>query len=145
MIGDSVMKIALISCSKSKLNMECKARILYSPSILFTKARNHVESSFSIYYILSAKHGLLDPDKIIKPYDKSLFNLTNKERKDWANLVCKEIIEKHPNLKYVDIYAGKLYRVHLIKLLEKHGIKCNVPLQGLGIGQQLNFYKTEGF
>lgn len=28
-------------------------------------------------------------------------------------------------------------------LLEAEGIKCNVPLKGLGIGKQLQFYKQK--
>jgi hypothetical protein len=60
------------------------------------------------------------------------------EVKRWAQNLC-ERLANYP-ISHVDFYAGKRYRQYLIPLLESNGITCDVPLRGMGIGQQLQFY-----
>ena len=55
-------EIGLISCTKSKRDEPAPPRDLYEPSTLFQKAREYCENTYDEWYILSAKHGLLDPD-----------------------------------------------------------------------------------
>ena len=61
--------------------------------------------------------------------------------KEWSARVFKDILTVRPT--EVDFYAGERYRKYLIPLLEDAGIKCNVPLKGLGIGEQLSWYKSK--
>jgi hypothetical protein len=61
---------------------------------------------------------------------------------EWAEMVSNDILVMRPT--EVDFYAGERYRKYLIPFLESEGIRCNVPLKGLGIGQQLQFYKENG-
>jgi cytoplasmic iron level regulating protein YaaA (DUF328/UPF0246 family) len=109
------------------------------PSSLFKKAREYVkEAEYDAWFILSAKYGLLLPTDTIFPYNQTLNNMKVNEVKEWSNDVFSKLIEYQPT--YIDFYAGEKYRSHLIPLLEKQGVICNVPLQGLGIGQQMKFY-----
>ena len=78
-------RIALIACSKSKLgkdNLErkYKAKDIYT-GFTFILAKTEGIKRFDLddYYIISAKHHLLDKDDEITYYDKTL-NKMNKKR-----------------------------------------------------------------
>jgi hypothetical protein len=133
------MKIALISCTKKKKSYPCKAREMYEPSTLFKKATAYIElEGYDDWLILSAENGLLAKETIISPYDVTLNNMKIENRKIWSSKVYNQI--KEINLTQIDFYAGQKYRQFLIPLLEEQGVICNVPLQGLQIGHQLQFY-----
>lgn len=132
------MKIALISCAKNKKDYECSAEDVYI-SALFTKAKEYVSRrEYDAWFILSAKYGLLNPKELITPYDVTLNSMNREERMVWSSDVFCRLTKQNPNV--VDFYAGKKYREFLIPMLEEVDIQCNVPLAGLGIGQQLSFY-----
>jgi hypothetical protein len=134
-------KVGLISCSKLKLDVRCEASILYSKSNLFKKASNYAEKNYDKWYILSAKYNLIKPDEMIDTYDLSLNNMNKRERMDWASTTFNMILMEIDSRTQVYFHCGEVYREYLIELLEKSGYEYYVPLQGLGIGQQLQFYK----
>jgi len=137
------MKVALVSCSKNKREYKCSAAEMYSESTLFTKATKYIKNNeYDKWFILSALHGLLEPKKQIEPYNVTLNNMKNLEIKIWAEQVMQQL-QQH-EITSIDFYAGDKYRKYLIPLLEKEGVICNVPLKGMGIGQQLQFY-TKNF
>ena len=81
------MKIALIGCSKKKLGFdnrlkEYKAKCIYQGNS-FKKSKAYVEdksNEFDDYFILSAKHGLLEKDTKIVYYDQTLNNAPKKRK-----------------------------------------------------------------
>jgi hypothetical protein len=73
--------IALVSCVKSKQTKRAQAKDLYT-SPLFRRARRYAEQAADRWFILSAKHGLLDPLKVIAPYEQTLAPMA--DRKQWA-------------------------------------------------------------
>jgi hypothetical protein len=135
------MKIALISCTKLKEDKPCFAADMYMPSQLYKKARKYVSKSYKYWFILSAEYGLLRPTQWIHPYDKTLNKMSSADIKEWSQMVFDDL--KTLNVQEIDFYAGDKYRKYLIPLLEAEGIKCDIPLKGLGIGQQLQFYKNK--
>ncbi|MGU3394203.1 DUF6884 domain-containing protein [Priestia sp. D51] len=135
------MKIALVSCTKVKANYPCVTREMYQQSTLFKKAIKFIEQrDYDDWFVLSAKYGILKQHEVIEPYDLTLNNMKASERKIWAELVLKQIENMKLNLSHIDFYMGIKYRQYLIPALEQKGIKCTVPLQGRGIGEQLKFY-----
>jgi hypothetical protein len=133
------MKIALISCTKKKKSYPCKAKEMYKPSTLFKKATAYIElEGYDDWYILSAEYGLLTKEAIISPYDVTLNIMKIENRKIWSSKMFNQL--KRLNPTKIDFYAGQKYRQFLIPLLEEQGVICTVPLQGLQIGQQLQFY-----
>jgi cytoplasmic iron level regulating protein YaaA (DUF328/UPF0246 family) len=134
--------IGLVSCGKNKVNYETEAKNLYAGD-LFKKSRKYSETNHDEWFILSALYGLLDPNKVIEPYDKTLLNATKAESIEWAESVFNSIKEKYTNDAVIYIYAGAAYRKFLQPLLEGGGYKVEIPLQGLGIGQQLAWYKNK--
>jgi hypothetical protein len=133
------LRIALISCTKNKKTYPCKAVEMYEPSTLFKKAKAFVEKQgYDDWFILSAKHGLLSKDTIIDPYDVTLINMKAADRKAWTHKVFEQLTKISPS--HIDFYAGQKYRQYLIPMLEEKNVVCHVPLLGLEIGEQLQFY-----
>ncbi|MGG0847893.1 DUF6884 domain-containing protein [Peribacillus simplex] len=135
------MKIGMVSCTKLKANYPCSAREMYQLSTLFKKAVKFIEQKdYDMWFVLSAKYGLLRQHDVIEPYDITLNNMKAAERRTWSGLVLKQIDNLQLNLKQIDFYTGVKYREYLIPVLEQKGIICDVPLQGKGIGEQLQYY-----
>ena len=135
----------MVSCAKSKSDRPREARFLYSGSDWFEKARRYVEANGWPYRVLSAKHGLLSPTEVVAPYEKSLRDLTEEERRQWGAGVARQIKAQHPDLSrmHFTVLAGRVYRDPLCGRLEKQGAEVDVPMKGLGIGRQLQFLKRE--
>ena len=140
------MKIAFISCVSSKQKTICKAKDMYI-STLFKNAWKYANDVIKAdkIYILSAEHHLLDPNKEIKPYNNTLNNKPVLERKKWAEIVRKQIINENIDLNNDQIYvlAGKKYHEYVF---DKSNTSNNIhyPYFGCkGIGYILNFLKTE--
>jgi len=129
-------EIVLISCASSKKKEPAKAKELYCSS-LFIKSKEHAEKYFDEYFILSAKHGLVDPDKIIGYYDKTLNKMLAGERKKWAKNVFKSLKPLLGKDDKIVFLAGKRYREFLEKMLDENGISHEAPLKNLRIGEQL--------
>lgn len=133
-------KIVLISCVSKKLHHKAKAKDIYiSPlfkmNLKFAKSFNPDK-----IFILSAKHGLIDLDKEIEPYDKTLNLMRSTERKEWANNVLKDL-KKFADLNKDEFIflAGENYRKYLIPHIKNY----KIPLKGLSIGRQLQYLKEE--
>ena len=113
---------------------------MYMKSQLFRKAVRYIEEQdYDDWFILSAKYGLISKEKEIEPYDLTLNNMRAKERKQWAEKVFNDLMKYNPS--QIDFYAGKKYREYIIPLLLEKEVEFSIPLEGLGIGQQLHFYK----
>jgi len=132
------MKIALVSCTKLKQEYSCEAKDMYLPSQLFRKARNYIEkNNYDNWFILSAKYGLLKPTDIIEPYNITLNTMKKDEIIRWSYDIFN-ILSKY-NIKIMDFYCGEKYRRYLIPLLKNKYITCNIPMESMGIGQQLRW------
>ena len=131
-------RVLLVSCSKSKrvCNKKYKAEDLYN-SALFKKSRSYAQNNFSHWYILSAKHGLLSPDTLIKPYNLTLNDMTVTGRKAWSESISLNILKLCTPGTEFNILAGKSYTMYLVPLLCELGYSVQLPLKGLGIGQRL--------
>lgn len=139
------MRLCLISCTKRKKNYKCKASEMYSESDWFREAFEYAKNNYDVVGILSAKYKFLLPDDIIEPYDKSLREFEDRERRKWAEDVIKLIDQRIGlnNIKECHIFAGKMYWEHLAKILEEKGIKCEIPLKGMGIRRQKKWFKQK--
>lgn len=136
--------IALISCTKQKQTYTCEAEVMYQPSTLYTKINRYIQNmGFDEMYILSAKYGLLDKNKIIDPYDVTMLNMKSNDRKKWADKVFQELKKKISRDNQIYIFAGEKYRQYLIPKLEDAGYTCHIPLKGMQIGEQLQFLSNQ--
>src|SRR5215469_16871375 len=83
--------IALISCTKSKRGSTSPAALLYTTSTLFNKSLLYAQSIANRTYILSAKHGLLNLEDTIDPYELSIHNLNAPQKVEWAQRVGERL------------------------------------------------------
>ena len=138
--------VYLISCCGDKGERQA-ARTLYR-SQWYIAARTWVESRAPwAWFIMSAKHGLLDPSAVIAPYDLQLHELAHTDRQLWAANLVDELHQAAGGTdglqdRQVVILAGVVYRKDVIELLWRKGAAVQVPLYGLGIGEQLYWLKT---
>ncbi|WP_096779538.1 DUF6884 domain-containing protein [Zobellella denitrificans] len=130
--------IVLVSCVSRKREKPSAARDLYT-SPWFFKARRYAESSGFPWFVLSAKYGLVSPERIIEPYERTLNTMPAAERHEWAEQASQQIDETIPNLSRVVFLAGKRYREFLSGYLLSRGVLVSIPMEGLRIGEQLNW------
>lgn len=114
---------------------------MYWPSQLFRKAWTYANKHYDKTFILSAKHGLLNPETIIEPYNETLNNKNKLARFAWAKKVFDALYFTLEKEDEVFIHAGVKYREFLEKWFKGNSVSYQVPLRGLGIGQQLRWYK----
>lgn len=138
-------RVALISCVSKKLELgpdeKVAAKDLYI-SPLFKKAWMYATKVINPdkIYILSAEHHLLDPDRKISTYNKTLNNMNAAQRKLWALEVLKQM--KAEGLDLADdeffLLAGRNYYRYL---LGEDGLQRTVSVYDgcKGIGHILHF------
>lgn len=122
------MKIGLISCSKAKKDYLCPAEEMYSESNSFRLSLEYAKKICDEVFILSAKHGLLDLEDTIQPYDETLVDKPIAERRKWAEKVISKLKDR-TDLEKDDfiILAGQKYYEFLLDYLKKY----QLPLEGL--------------
>ena len=131
-------RIAIISCVSKKLDTANQAKDLYI-SDLFKKAYAYTNKHFDQVLILSAKYGCIDPGRVIEPYDVTLNNFSTKQKKEWAFNAYTQLLYIIGGNDYVYWFCGMNYRKYLMELVKNHQEE---PLKGLGIGQQLQYFKN---
>lgn len=128
--------VCLVSCVAVKRPGTHPARDLYA-SPLFVKSRTFAEKCSSRWYILSAKYGLVEPDRKIAGYDQTLKTMHRSERQLWADHVLKALRERLNPKESIVILAGNAYTENIVPELEKWGHPLDLPLHGLSIGRRL--------
>ncbi|WP_181685974.1 DUF6884 domain-containing protein [Halorhabdus salina] len=135
-------EIGLVSCVKSKRDESTVPKDLYT-SAYFEKMRSYAEQHHDGWYILSAKHGLIEPDgDPIEPYERTLANASIEEKREWADNVFNELDERGvltDGVRLV-IHAGRDYYGELLPRLEDTDVTVEIPTEGMRIGEKLSWY-----
>lgn len=131
--------VGLVACSKSKAAAPVPARDLYTGT-LFKRARAYCERVCGRWYILSAEHGLVHPEQVIAPYEKTLKTASALEREAWGQRVLEQLrvglgAERVWHFVFL---AGRDYRENLPLELFALGVH-SLPLKGCaGLGEQVS-------
>ena len=133
------MRVALISCAKMKRPGVHAAKDLYA-SPRFKLAWKYASARYDRVYILSAKHGLLEPERRIRAYDASLNDRTTEERLRWARKVARQIRAVIPPMAFIDLWCGRAYWNPLRELLD--GYQILAPFAWMSQGKQLQWLKA---
>ena len=139
------MEVGLVSCTKSKREEAAKPKDLYLESAFFRKARQYVEANHDAWYILSAKHYLLDPNgEPIEQYDETLSGASVGTKRAWAETVFKQLradglLGDENRLVF---HAGQNYHEELTPLLSETGVEFTVPTDELQFGETLAWYNN---
>lgn len=134
-----MVTVALVSCVSAKRAIPCEARDLYI-SPWFMKAKAHVEAMDSQWFILSAEYGLLHPDQVVAPYERTLNKMNIQERQEWARRVMGQLSPYLLGIDRVVVLAGERYREFLLAPLRRAIPLVEVPMVGLTIGRQLKWF-----
>jgi hypothetical protein len=137
------MGVGLVGCVKSKRSQAAPARDLYS-SPLFRGRRAWVEGTCDRWFVLSAKHGLVEPDRVLAPYDETLTDLPRAARRAWSSRVVQALEDILGGLSgvVIELHAGSAYLDNgLAAGLSDRGAVLEHPVKGLSFGQQLAFYR----
>lgn len=145
-------RIILIGCGKQKLEGEHPAKDLYTGS-LFRSRRTYAENQGDLWFIISAKHGLLEPSRTIKSYDVSIDGFHPLDRAAWFVGVASQILERLDDSSYLDdrmmrqtafeIHAGAAYSERLIDVLRSVGFSAACPVANLSQGEQMAWYARQ--
>jgi hypothetical protein len=137
------MRVGLVGCVKSKQSQAAPARELYV-SPLFRGRRAWVERTCDRWVILSAKHGLVEPDRVLAPYDEILMDLPRAVRRAWSAGVVQALEHAIGQVSgvVIELHAGSAYLDYgLVAGLRERGALLDHPVQGLTLGRQLALYK----
>ena len=135
---NEINSIHLVSCVSIKNKNPCPAGMLYR-SPWFEKARAYVLDQGGPWYILSAEHGLVHPDTVVAPYERTLNTMGVHDRRVWAERVKDQVRRQRLSPERFVILAGQRYREFLLDFLNGRSESVVVPMAGLGIGQQLRW------
>jgi uncharacterized HhH-GPD family protein len=134
--------LILLGCVKTKLPSPAPAKDLYI-SALWHKRRAYAEVSGQPWRILSAKHGMLDPDEVIEPYDLHLASQTSEYQRAWSTTVAEAVLAllRQLGLSSVEIHASSAYVLGLRPLLRDAGVRVIWPFEGRRQGEHLQWYE----
>ena len=130
--------LSLVSCVSIKRSGPCQARDLYT-SPWFLKARAYVEATQSPWFILSAEYGLLPPDQVVAPYERTLNKMGIADRRAWAQRVLTVLVPQLAGVGRLIILAGERYRQFLVPVLRRTCPSVEIPMERLTIGRQLQW------
>ena len=122
------MHLILISCGKLKTSFPTEARHLYQGS-LFKKSYRYAEQLHGTIMILSAKHHLVSTTEVLRPYNLTLKQMSQKERLHWADVTSAQINNLQPDT--ITYLAGIEYYKHLPA--------GHAPLGNLPLGKRLQW------
>ena len=129
-------KIVLISCVSKKLPHPASAQDLYVRPLFRLNLQYARKLQPDAIYILSAKHGLLDLDTEVEPYNLTLNDMATRQVQAWAEQVLEQIKQRADlSRDHFVFLAGLKYRKFLVPRLASY----EVPMEGLTIGRQLQF------
>jgi uncharacterized HhH-GPD family protein len=133
--------VILVGCVKTKAAEAGPAQDLYR-SPLFERRRRYAESSGKPWYILSAEHGLLNPDSIIEPYDVYLADEADDYRRAWGEWVAAKLARLLGSTegRLIEVHAGAAYVNAIEEPLRRRGAVVINPVAGLRRGEQLAWY-----
>jgi len=137
------MEIGLVSCTKSKGDRAAKPADLYMESAFFRKGREYVKANHDAWYILSAKHHLLDPDgPPIEPYDDTLSGAPVNRKRAWAQTVYSQLQEEGLLVdgNRLVFHVGRDYYDELLPLLKETSVEIETPTDRLRYGETLAWY-----
>lgn len=135
-------RLVLVGCVKTKVGHRAPAKDLYD-SPLWRKRRRFAESTGMPWAILSAEHGMVEPDTVLEPYDRYLGKEPADYRRTWAERTAEQVLRalREKNLRAVEIHAGAAYvNSGLRARLEDAGVEVYWPVEGMPFGAQLGWY-----
>jgi hypothetical protein len=128
--GEAPARVVLVASSGAHGAEPVPVATLFrSPS--FAAARAHAERSGYPWFVLSAKHGLLDPGDVVSPYDLHIDERSASYRTAWGEWVVAQLGERMPlDGATVEVHGGVDFAQPLRQPLSRRGATLELPLPG---------------
>jgi hypothetical protein len=105
------------------------ARLFESPH--FAAARDEAIRSGHPWFVLSAKHGLLDPDDVVGPFDVQIGDRASGYRATWGEWVVAQLADRvRLQDAVVEVHGGVDFAQPLRSPLARRGATLEIPLPG---------------
>ena len=132
--------LVIISCGKKKADRQLQAKNLYTGN-LFQRQLAWAQRFGDRIQILSAKHGIIDLDKQLEPYDVTMTDLSKDQRESLSTQVYFWYRNIHGDYDRIIVLGSKLYVGVIRDALEMADTSEIMldPLQGLQIGQRISW------
>jgi hypothetical protein len=97
----------------------------------FARAREHAVHSQLPWFVLSAKHGLLDPDDVISPFEVQIDDQSAAYRTAWGEWVVAQLADRlQLDGVVVEVHGGVDFAQPLRQPLARRGAVLEIPLPG---------------
>lgn len=97
----------------------------------FARAREHAVHLQLPWFVLSAKHGLLDPDDVIGPFDVQIDDQSAAYRTAWGEWVVAQLADRlQLDGVTVEVHGGVDFAQPLRQPLARRGAVLDIPLPG---------------
>jgi hypothetical protein len=97
----------------------------------FARAREHAVHSRLPWFVLSAKHGLLDPDEFISPFGIQIDDQPAAYRSAWGEWVVAQLADRvQLDGVVVEVHGGVDFAQPLRQPLARRGAALEIPLPG---------------
>lgn len=140
------MTLLIVSCGKVKRSRPAPAADLYIGP-LFKDARRHATERRIPWLIFSALHGLVEPTRILDPYDMSMISRITGDQADRAAYMAQlrdqlaAALAQH-RADQVELHAGADYADALRAVAPPH-LDIYEPMKGYEIGERRRWYKQQ--
>ncbi len=136
------MKLCVVACSKSKIKKsgKHKARDLYTGGA-FKKSMTFANEICDKTVLISAKHGVISPDKKIAKYDFQMKDIKYDEKYKWKEKRAEELMkltEKGDTIVFLTPYG---YKSGIVSKLKQR--KTEWPMRNLRQGLQLRWLNQQ--
>jgi hypothetical protein len=127
---DAPARVVLVASSGAHGDAPVPVAALFR-SAGFAGARAHAERSGLPWFVLSAKHGLLDPGDVVGPYDVQIDERSAGYRAAWGEWVVAQLSERVAlDGVTVEVHGGVDFAQPLRQPLNRRGAALDLPLPG---------------
>ncbi|SDI91006.1 uncharacterized HhH-GPD family protein [Frankineae bacterium MT45] len=136
--------IVLVGCARQKQQRPSRASDLYT-SDAYRKRRLIATAVAPRWFILSAEHGLVEPNEWLAPYDLYLGDTSMEYRSAWGNWCVARLHAKVGDLHGISVLvlAPAAYANAIRSPLREAGATSSEPLAGLRQGEQASWLSRE--
>lgn len=128
--ASTVPVLLLVGCGLKKESSKRPAWELYKGP-LYRSTLAYARATGEPWAILSAKHGVVTGDTVLKPYDARVEQLRGKSLLDWRDNVVDGLHELLPQGGQVVVLAGKEYAKPWAQMARSAGYEVLEPLANL--------------
>lgn len=119
-------QVTVVACSKAKRRSAAPAAQLYDRSALFRLCVEQVKRDGNPWLIVSSKYGLVEPGRIIEPYEEDIKTWPSQRRAEWLLELFDQagkLVAAH-RIQAVRMLAGADYRAAVEDAFEGVGVEC---------------------